>query len=127
MTDAALGMLIGAGWNLASVWCLTRLLRAWLNPPHSRRRVIGWSHHLPLPPEAGHQPSRLMSDRRSVWQVVGWLLVKFPALYTLAFILLQRQLVSPLWFGVGFTASLIVVLIWFAIRLPVFSVGTHGR
>ena len=77
---AAAGVLAGGAWNLASLWCLARLLNAWLGPHPSRRRVI------------------------------GWLLVKFPLLYLLVFLLLRRPAVSLVGFGVGFTVVLAVVV-----------------
>ena len=97
MSDAVVGIVSGAGWNLASLWCLSRLLRAWLGPQRSKRRVI------------------------------AWLLIKFPALYALAFILLQRRLIAPVWFGVGFTAALLAALAFFLTRVPAVSVSAHDR
>ena len=43
MTDRFLfGLLAGAAWNAASLWCLSRLLGSWLGPSPSRRRVAAW-------------------------------------------------------------------------------------
>ena len=45
MTDVpslTTGLLAGAAWNLASLWCLSRLMTAWLGSPHSTRRALGW-------------------------------------------------------------------------------------
>ncbi|MBI4343349.1 MAG: hypothetical protein HY601_00855 [Candidatus Omnitrophica bacterium] len=98
LVSQALGILLGGVWNLASLWCLARLLAAWLGPGHSTRRAL------------------------------GWLLVKFPALYALAFLLWQRRIVEPLWFGVGFTLVLVGALITLAARAPALSLGRpHGR
>lgn len=73
----ALGAAAGGGWNLVSLWCLVQLLNAWLGPRASRRRATLWA------------------------------IVKFPALYLLAFGLFQIPGVSPLGFAIGFTAILI--------------------
>ncbi len=80
----AMSMLIGGAWNLASLWCLARMLRAWLGPHPSRRRVI------------------------------GWLLVKFPLLYAAIVLLLVQASVSALGFGIGFTVVLLTAMTWFA-------------
>lgn len=72
----ALGIAAGGGWNLASLWCLTRLLNAWLGPNPSRRRAV------------------------------GWLLVKFPLLYLLVIAILRVPDVSRLGFSAGFTLVL---------------------
>ena len=80
------GVLVGGLWNLANLYCLTRLLTAWLGPRRSTRRVV------------------------------GWLLVKFIALYFLAFALLRLPGVSPVGFGVGFTVVLIGAIWLLALR-----------
>ena len=36
------GCLVGATWNVASLWCLSRLLGAWLGHSPSRRRALAW-------------------------------------------------------------------------------------
>ena len=36
------GLLAGAAWNAASLWCLSRLLGAWIGPQPSRRRALAW-------------------------------------------------------------------------------------
>ncbi len=54
------GIVAGILWNVASLWCLTRMLGAWLGPQPSRRRAI------------------------------GWLLIKFPLLYLGAYVLLRH-------------------------------------
>jgi len=83
-----LGLFAGSTWNAVNLWCLARLLNAWLKPPHSTRAVI------------------------------GWLLVKFPLLYVAVFWLLSQSLVSVLGFGVGFTIVLVAVMAGMAIRAP---------
>ena len=93
----ALGVLAGGLWNLANLYCLTRLLTAWLGPPRP----------------AGHDGR---GGRRSTRRVVGWLLVKFIALYFLAFALLRLPGVSPVGFGVGFTVVLIGAVWLLALR-----------
>ena len=93
----AVGALVGGIWNLASLWCFGQLLRAWLGPHSSRRRVV------------------------------LWLLVKFPLLYLLVGALLYRRLISLLGFGIGFSLVLVLALGWWlrsAARLsPVRSNG----
>ncbi len=74
------GILAGGAWNLASLWCLMRLLDAWLGSHPSRRRAI------------------------------GWLLLKFPLLYLLVFVVFRRPAVSLVGFGIGFTVVLAVVV-----------------
>jgi len=80
------GVLAGAAWNLASLWCLSRMLAAWLGPRRSSRRAL------------------------------GWLLVKFPLLYVLAFVMLRSGSVSLVGFGIGFTVVLSLALLGVAIR-----------
>lgn len=87
MTEASLSLLAGAAWNGANLWCLRRLLGAWLGPKHSTRRVV------------------------------VWLLVKYPLLYALAFCLLRQAQVSPVWFGCGFTLVLVAGLIAMALSV----------
>jgi hypothetical protein len=94
----AAGILAGGLWNLANLWCLNQLLGGWLGPSRDRRRAL------------------------------GWLVVKFPVLYTLAFLALARAVISPLAFGIGFTVVLFSVVIWLAMRGPhLASSGSHGR
>ena len=83
---ATLGVAVGGAWSLASLWCLTRLLASWLGPQRSTR------------------------------QVVGWLVVKFPLLYLLAFWLMRRPAVSFLGFGVGFSVVLVTAIAGLAIH-----------
>lgn len=103
---AALGVAAGGAWNLASLFCLSRLFSAWLL----------------------QQPS--------TWRVVGWLLVKFPLLYGLAFAILRTPGMSLGGFGVGFSIVLAVVAGWMAVqvgRTPVLvprrssGLVSHGR
>lgn len=77
----ALGVLSGGLWNLASLWCLLRLLRAWLGRSSSRP-----------------------------WQVAGWLLMKFPLLYLLVFSMWRAPAIALIGFGVGFTIVLTAVV-----------------
>ena len=98
MGNPVLGVLAGATWNLASLWCLTRLLRAWLGPQPSRRRVL------------------------------LWLLVKFPLLYLLVFLLLRQPAISVVGFGVGFSLALLVVVGWLLRQAVQMSpIRPHGR
>ena len=82
----ALGVVAGGIWNLASLWCLARLLQAWLGPQPSRRRAI------------------------------GWVLLKFPLLYIVLFGVLSRPVVSPVGFGAGFSLMLLMMLGWWLAR-----------
>ena len=97
----ALDLFIGGVWNLASLWCLAQLLSAWLGPQPSQRRAI------------------------------AWLLVKFPGLYVLAFMLIWKQLVAPVGFGVGFTMVLVMLVGWYIANLPRLIAPSvtraHGR
>lgn len=98
MTDAVFGACLGGAWMLANLWCLRRLLAAWLDPSRSRRRAL--------------------------W----WLLLKVPVLYAALFVLLTHSRVSPGWFGIGLTAVLTVVLGRWALRMPAWPAGaSHGR
>ena len=76
----SLGILAGGLWNLLSLWCLVRLLNAWVGPQRSTRRAL------------------------------GWLLVKFPLLYALLFVAFRHQAISLVGFGIGFTLVLCVAL-----------------
>ena len=94
-SSVLLGVLAGGAWNLASLWCLRQLVRAWLGPQPSRPRVI------------------------------GWLLVKFPFLYYLIFLMLRSGVVSSVGFGIGFSVVLAAAmggLLWRAQRTV-----AHGR
>lgn len=94
----ATGLFIGGAWNLASLWCLVHLLSAWIGPHPSRRRAI------------------------------AWLLLKFPLLYLLAFVMFRSPRVSLIGFGVGFTIVLIVLIGWFALQARQMTLmRPHGR
>ena len=88
MTNLLLSAAAGAAWNAASLFCLARLLRAWLGPQPSRRRVA------------------------------GWLLVKCLLLYPLVVLILRHPAISCAAFGVGFTLVLIAAMGWMLLRLP---------
>ncbi len=83
----AAGVVIGGVWNLASLWCLTQMLQAWIGPRPSQRRVI------------------------------GWLLVKFPLLYAGIFLIFQTKAVPFGAFSVGFTLVLLVAIVAFMMGL----------
>lgn len=95
----ALGVLAGGLWNGASLWCLANLLQAWLGPSPSQRKVI------------------------------GWLLVKFPLLYVLAFGALKLPPVSLIGFGIGFTVTLVAVMVtlWRIAPPPMRTGRVDGR
>jgi len=76
----AFGIICGGLWNLASLWCLTQLLDAWLGPHPSRRRAV------------------------------LWLLVKFPLLYLLIFTALRQPAIALAGFGIGFTLVLVAAV-----------------
>lgn len=98
VAPAALGMAAGGAWSLASLWCLARLLAAWLSPARSRRRVI------------------------------GWLLVKLAVLYPLAVVFLQAHPRLAMSFGVGFTLALAVMACGFALHgVRAARAQSHGR
>lgn len=98
MTDHVLGALVGGVWNLASLWCLMQVVRAWLGPQPSTRRAV------------------------------LWLLVKFPLLYLLIFVLLRSPTISIVGFGIGFSMVLLAVMGWL-IRQTVQTspARPHGR
>jgi hypothetical protein len=93
------GVLVGAAWNFASLWCLARMLAAWLGPRASRRRAL------------------------------SWLLVKFPLLYLLGFVILRDRSVSIVGFGIGFTIVLAAALVALTVRTQrlLAPVKSHGR
>lgn len=93
-----LGVLVGGAWNLASLWCLVRLLMGWLGPHHDTRRAI------------------------------GWLLLKCGLLALLVFGILRRPAISVVGLCIGVTVALVVVvgnLAWRAKRLVIGQ--SHGR
>ena len=93
----AAGILVGGVWNLLSLWCLARLLGAWMGPTRSTRHVL------------------------------GWLLLKVPCLYAAAIWLFLSRPVSILPFGVGFTIVLLSAAAHMAIRPLSFSTSQpHG-
>lgn len=87
------GAAAGALWNLLNLWGLRRLSAVWMERGTSRGRAF------------------------------AWVLVKFPCWYAVAVWLLTQSRVSPVGFGIGFTAVLVVAAI-LAMRA---SVLTHGQ
>jgi hypothetical protein len=87
------GIVVGALWHITSLWCLARLLGAWLGPRPSRRRVL------------------------------AWLLLKFPALYLFAAVCLRHSAISIVGFGIGFTIVLVVAIGWFVARAQYLAHG----
>ncbi len=85
-TSVAVGVAAGGAWNLVSLWCLGRLLGAWMGPAASTKRVV------------------------------GWLLVKFFLLYLAAYMLIFRTAVSLVGFSIGFTVVLIATLVLLVVR-----------
>lgn len=93
-----LGILAGGVWNLASLWCLTRLLAAWLGPNPSRRRAI------------------------------AWLMLKFPLLYLVVFGVFHVPAISVVGFGIGFTIVLVVAVASLARRAQRMTLAkSYGR
>lgn len=84
---AAAGVVLGGAWNFASLWCLTRMLKAWLGPNPSQRRAI------------------------------AWLLVKFPLLYAAIFLVFHTSFVPFQAFTVGFSVVLVGALAAFLISV----------
>ncbi len=80
MSNVLLGIAAGAAWNLASFWCLIRLLGAWLGPKPSTKHAV------------------------------AWLLVKFPLLYALIVLLFRIPSLSPAGFGAGFSLVLVIAV-----------------
>jgi hypothetical protein len=94
----ASGLAAGAAWNLASLFCLHRLLRAWLAKPPSRRRVLLWFG------------------------------LKFPLLYGLALSLFRASAPFLIGFGLGFTVVLLVMLGWALAQARLaLTGGAHAR
>ena len=91
-------ILAGGLWNLASLWCLTRLLGVWLRPDPSRNRLLGW---LAL---------------KSAW------------LALLIGAVLRAPWLSFIGFGIGFTIMLIIIVASFALPSRRLLTGqSHGR
>lgn len=92
-----LGLLVGGVWNAANLWCLTRLLLAWLGP------------------------------RPSVPRALLWVGIKFPLLYLAAFALLRLPVVSLLGFALGFTLVLALAIGWVAVHHGLLPRSVYGR
>lgn len=90
-----LGFLAGGAWNLVNLWCLAHLLRAWIGPRPSRRRVV------------------------------GWLVVKFPLWYAAAILVLQQPGVSLVGFGAGFTLVLLAAAGRHLLSVRRFAFSSH--
>ena len=94
----ALSVAAGGAWNLTSLWCLARVLRAWVGPSPSTRRAV------------------------------TWIVLKFPLLYYVGFRLLSSHAISSAGFGLGFSIVLFVVLARLAVYAQQFtSPRTDGR
>lgn len=91
-------ILAGGLWNLASLWCLSRLLGAWLRPDPRRSRVL------------------------------GWLVLKGALLALLIGAVLRAPWLSFIGFGIGFTVMLIIIVASFALHPRRLVTGqSHGR
>jgi hypothetical protein len=98
----SLGIAAGGWWNLASLWCLMRLLRAWTAAPR-----------------AGARPNR---------RALGWLALKLAGLYPLAILFLSSPDNSKLGFGAGFTLVLGAGLAWIIWQTQrTMLARAHGR
>ena len=95
-----IGIIAGGAWNVLSLWCLSQMLAAWLGPKSSPARS-----------EAGRARRR----------AIIWLLVKFPLLYALLFMIVKSPSVSVVGFGIGFTATLLLALGWQAMKSRAIS------
>ncbi len=95
----AVGSVLAGGlWNLASLWCLSRLLGAWLRPDPHRRVVL------------------------------GWLALKGALLALLIGVVLRAPWLSFIGFGIGFTIVLIVIVASFAWHARQLVAGQpHGH
>lgn len=93
-----LSVAAGAAWNLASLFCLRQLLRAWLGPQPSQRRAV------------------------------AWVLVKFPLLYALVVFFFRSPQLSIVGFSLGFSVVLAVAMALFARHaLTLGRTQTHVR
>jgi len=102
---AAISVVAGAAWNLASLWCLAQMLAAWLGSSQSADRDSRGGRSL----------------RR---RAIGWLLVKFPLLYVLIVFLFRSPAISLVAFSIGFSVVLMTAVIGLA--LPSRRL-VHGR
>lgn len=91
ITIFGLSAAAGAVWNLASLFCLRRLLRAWMGPQPSQRRAV------------------------------AWVLVKFPLLYALVVCLFRMPQLSIVGFSLGFSVVLTAAMALFARRALTFG------
>lgn len=78
--SSAAGVLAGGAWHLSSLWCLAKMLNAWLGPKPSQKKAV------------------------------AWVLVKFPLLYFAVFALFQNRLVPFAAFSVGFSVVLLIAI-----------------
>ena len=95
--SVALGVAAGGVWNLASLWCLSRILEAWIGPTASTKRVV------------------------------GWLLVKFFVLYLAIYFLISRAVVSLVGFSIGFTVVLIAASVFLMMRSRALTVSAGSK
>ncbi len=108
---AAVGVAAGGAWHLVSLWCLTRMLDAWLAPPPARGGAALQEQGSERRPESHPNPvARFRSACGGRWQGGGWLLVKFPLLYLPIFTIFRTRAVLFPAFGVGFTLVLCVAI-----------------
>src|SRR3989338_3413584 len=100
MSSIVAGFLAGSIWNVCSLWCLRRLLHAWLGRSGAQKEKTDF------------KPSKKT--------VMLWLLVKFPILYLAAFYILRSSWCSMVGFALGFSVvlvSAIVLLILYGQRM----------
>ena len=94
----AISVAAGGAWNLASLWCFARVLRAWMGPAPSTGRAV------------------------------LWVAIKFPLLYFLTYHILSSPSISAIGFGIGFSVVLFFVLARFAVYAQqLVSPRTNGR
>ena len=97
---AVASVLAGGLWNLASLWCLAKLLEAWLRPSGSRR------------------PSS---------KALMWLAAKLALIGLLIGVVFRAPWLSFVGFGIGVTVVLIVIVAGLGFRAQAAAHPSHGR
>ena len=96
--NIGLGAVAGVIWNVASLACLSRLLKAWLGPRPSQRAAI------------------------------AWLLMKIALLGAVLTIFTRVSTAFIIGFGVGFTGALTIAILKLVLQTRRPSlIRSHGR